>query len=93
MVFWGYNGTVSGNEITNTYSEAATEQTPTGVKLLNIGPGSGIENGLVDIRFGPPRPPVSLDRPPVSLDERASLRQQLLGIAERVEMVMAPWES
>lgn len=89
--FWNNRGTVTGNEITNTYNAAppTTQQAPG--NLIKIGPGSGIGDSLVTVEYGPQALPALPDPLPSTPDERARLRDQLVALADTVENVMAPW--
>ena len=86
--FWDVQGgTLTGNEITNTYN--APENQQPGGKLVAMDPGSGITDSEVSVHYGPPRP--LPDPVPSTPEERAGLRDQLLGLADKVEAAMAPW--
>jgi hypothetical protein len=90
LTFWNNRGTVTGNEINNTYNAPQVKQ-PTAGNLIKIEPGSGIADSLVTVESGTQAPPALPDPLPSTPDERTRLREQLLALAGTVETVMAPW--
>jgi hypothetical protein len=87
--FWNVrDGTVAGNEITNTYAPQGKQFDG---NLIKIEPGSGIRGGLVTVQFGEPAAPQLPHKLSSTPQERARLRDQLLALADTVESVMAPW--
>lgn len=89
LTFVDNKGTISDSPISNIYN--AGQETPLGVNLLTLGPGSGIERSIVHIEWGD-SPPAQLPEPvPSSAEERAMLRDQVSALAGSVETVMAPF--